>query len=221
MTISDRTRRRPAEVRALLLAAAERLFATKGYAETTTDDIAAAAGVTRSVMYRHFPTKSELFQEAVFKPFIEFLRDYKSAWSAQLDDPWDVERIMRMMVTLFYDNLRSHRHAVLGLASAQASLGPDVTREVDRLFDEFFADMLFIGSTEADRLGWLETHEIELTIRLVLGMIAAAAVLDPIFLPRGRRRPSREQVIDQLTALGLYGLRMRRPSLNDMDLQTP
>jgi AcrR family transcriptional regulator len=72
-----RTRRRPEQVRALLLEAAEELFTRQGYAETTTDDIAAQAGVTRSVMYRHFRTKLELFQEAVLKPFIEFLRDYR------------------------------------------------------------------------------------------------------------------------------------------------
>jgi AcrR family transcriptional regulator len=210
MAVPARTRRRPAEVRALLLEAAERLFARKGYADTTTDDIAADAGVTRSVMYRHFPSKADLFREAVLNPFMEFLRDYRSVWQSQLDHRWHEDKVMTTMVSLLYDSIRSHRDAVVGLVSAQAAMQPDVTREVDRLFDEFFADMLVIGQDTSRPLGWIPTDEdLELSIRLVLGMVAAAAVLDPIFLPKGRRRPSRDQIIDRLAALALYGLRLR------------
>jgi AcrR family transcriptional regulator len=212
MAAPARTRRRPAEVRALLLEAAERLFARKGYADTTTDDIAAEAGVTRSVMYRHFPTKSDLFREAVLNPFIAFLREYRSVWESQLDHRWHEDKVMRTMVALLYDSMRSHRDAVVGLVSAQAVMQPDVAREVDRLFDEFFADMLVIGEDTSGPLGWIPIDEdLELSIRLVLGMVGAAAVLDPIFLPKGRRRPSRDQIIDRLSALALYGLRLRAP----------
>jgi len=212
MAAPARTRRRPAQVRVLLLEAAERLFARKGYAETTTDDIAAEAGVTRSVMYRHFATKSDLFREAVLTPFIEFLRDYRSVWQSQLDHRWPEDKVMRTMVSLLYDSMRSHRDAVVGLVSAQSAMQPGVAREVDRLFDEFFADMLVIGQDTAGSLGWIPIDEdLELSIRLVLGMVVAAAVLDPIFLPKGRHRPSRDQIIDRLSALGVYGLRLRAP----------
>jgi len=212
MNASERTRRKPAEVRALLLDAAERLFARKGYAETTTDDIAAEAGVTRSVMYRHFPTKSELFREAVLNPFVDFLRDYRKVWASQVHNRWHEDRIMRTMVALLYDRMRSHRDAIVGLVSAQDAMESDTGREVDRLFDEFFADMLTIGEDTSAATGWIPIDEdLELSIRLVIGMVAAAAVLDPMLLPKGRRRPSRDRIIDRLSALALYGLRLRSP----------
>ena len=212
MTGPARTRRRPAEVRALLLAAAEKLFALKGYADATTDEIAAEAGVTRSVMYRHFPTKADLFREAVLNPFIEFLRDYRSVWQSQLDDRWPPDRIMQTMVTLLYDNIRGHRDAVVGLVSARNTLPPEMSREVDQLFEQFFADMLVIGSDLSEPLGWVPIDDdLELSIRLVFGMVASAAVLDPIFLPKGRRRPSGERLIARLSALGIYGLRLEAP----------
>ncbi len=44
-----------------LLAAAERLFAAKGYAATTVRDILRAAGVTAPVLYYHFGSKEGLF----------------------------------------------------------------------------------------------------------------------------------------------------------------
>jgi hypothetical protein len=37
------------------------------------------------------------------------------------------------------------------------------------------------------------------------------SVLDQLFLPAGRNRPSRDQIIDHLTALVLYGLRLAPP----------
>jgi AcrR family transcriptional regulator len=49
-----------AERRALIEAAAARLFASRGYAATTVDDIVAAAGVSKPMLYRHFDSKREL-----------------------------------------------------------------------------------------------------------------------------------------------------------------
>ncbi|MDP9069531.1 MAG: TetR/AcrR family transcriptional regulator [Actinomycetota bacterium] len=48
-----------------LLAAARRLFAEKGFAGTSIEEIVRTAGVTRGAMYHHFASKEEVF-EAVF-----------------------------------------------------------------------------------------------------------------------------------------------------------
>lgn len=48
------------QVRRDIDAAALQLFAERGYARVTTDEIAAAAGVSPSTYYRHVPTKEDL-----------------------------------------------------------------------------------------------------------------------------------------------------------------
>jgi AcrR family transcriptional regulator len=48
-----------------LVAAARELFAKKGFAGTSIEDIVRAAGVTRGALYHHFQSKEELF-DAVF-----------------------------------------------------------------------------------------------------------------------------------------------------------
>jgi AcrR family transcriptional regulator len=50
----------PEERRERIEAAATRLFATRGYAATTVDDIAAAAGLTKPMLYRDFESKQDL-----------------------------------------------------------------------------------------------------------------------------------------------------------------
>jgi AcrR family transcriptional regulator len=50
-----------AERRALIVEAAGRLFGERGYDGTRLDDIAAAAGVTKPILYRHFDSKRDLY----------------------------------------------------------------------------------------------------------------------------------------------------------------
>jgi AcrR family transcriptional regulator len=56
--------RLPAEQRRRqLLDIAGPVFAVRGFAATTMDEVAAAAGVTKPVLYQHFPSKRALFAE--------------------------------------------------------------------------------------------------------------------------------------------------------------
>jgi len=58
---SPRRRIPAAERRDLITVAAAGLFAQRGYAGTRLDDIAAAAGVTKPIVYRHFGSKKDLY----------------------------------------------------------------------------------------------------------------------------------------------------------------
>jgi AcrR family transcriptional regulator len=60
------TRRMPrAERREQILAAATRAFARGGFANTGLDVVAAEAGVTPAILYRHFASKADLYREVL------------------------------------------------------------------------------------------------------------------------------------------------------------
>jgi AcrR family transcriptional regulator len=68
---------RPAR-REAILAAAAGAFARAGYAATSMEDIAAASGVTKLIVYRHFDSKEALYRavlEQVFKRQAELFVD--------------------------------------------------------------------------------------------------------------------------------------------------
>jgi AcrR family transcriptional regulator len=206
---SARTRRRPAEVRELLLEAAERIFSEKGFLATTAEEIAAEAGVARSVLYRHFEDKSDLFGHAVVLPFVDSLRDFTAAWRTQLDEPWDDEWLMRTMVGLFYDSFETHRETILSIALATDGLDDDANAQLDAELQRFFAAMLTISENEARRRGWIPVEGLELSIRVTLGSIAAAVVFSRLLMSSGDRSPTRDEIIDHISRLTLYGLRLR------------
>jgi AcrR family transcriptional regulator len=74
------TRRRlpQAERRAIIVEAAGRLFGERGYEGTPVDEIAAAAGVTKPILYRHFDSKKALYL-ALLKRHREDLASFAGA----------------------------------------------------------------------------------------------------------------------------------------------
>jgi len=58
-------RDRTEKTRAALMQAARALFVDKGYADTSTPEIVAAAGITRGALYHHFEDKRALFRSVV------------------------------------------------------------------------------------------------------------------------------------------------------------
>jgi AcrR family transcriptional regulator len=107
------------ERRALLMREAGRLFAQHGYAGTRLEDVAAAANVTKPIVYRHFDSK-----KALYMALLEKHRD---------DLPTFVERAdgVRPILERWLDYVRENQHAWLMLF--RDSSGDDEIRELRRL----------------------------------------------------------------------------------------
>ena len=65
--LAERSRLSAPERRTTIMRAAGPLFARHGYAATRLDDVAAAAGVTKPVVYRHFESKKALYMALLVK----------------------------------------------------------------------------------------------------------------------------------------------------------
>ena len=206
----SRTRRRPAELRALILRAAEAVFSEQGYEAATTVEIADRAGVTRGVLWRHFPTKAELFREAMSVPFLEFVDSWVPRWQNQLAQPWPSERLVRTFVAELYRNVRAHRDAVRLLLLGPAP-GSGELAGASSAIGSLLAQVRPIFRQEHENRGY-PTAYYELTGRAFLTLILATAVVDPELFPM-ERAVSEEELIDHLALFALTGARLGPPPL--------
>jgi AcrR family transcriptional regulator len=112
---------RTAATRAVLIAAARKLFADKGFAEVSTQAIAAAAGVTRGALYHQFDDKAALF-EAVYE---DVERDLVADIAEQIMtlQPLDPVEAMRVGTRLFLDRCEAPEVQQIVLIDAPAVLG--------------------------------------------------------------------------------------------------
>src|SRR5829696_9933238 len=88
----DRMKTRRAEqaegTRAALIEAARPLFAERGYADVATEEIVAAARVTRGALYYHFEDKRDLFR-AVYAEVDRELIEGVAQVALAVEDPWE------------------------------------------------------------------------------------------------------------------------------------
>lgn len=79
--------RQAAATRSQLLAVGRQLFAERGFAGTSTEEIVQQAQVTRGALYYHFRSKEDLFR-AVFEAVEEDLNARVTAVATAAGEPW-------------------------------------------------------------------------------------------------------------------------------------
>ena len=94
----------PPERRRLIVDAAGRLFGEHGYDGTRLDDIAAAAGVTKPVLYRHFAGKT-----ALYTALLERHREDLASFAVPASGP--LEERLRAVLDVWLDYVEAHAYA--------------------------------------------------------------------------------------------------------------
>lgn len=200
------TRRTPEEVRELLLGAARSLFAARGFAGASTRDIALKAGVSEALLFRHFGTKAKLFERAILDPINEFIHAYVEEWRARPAADHSAESVTRAYIDGFYRLLCEHRELVMALVTAQAyeSLQEvSAASPLTRLLEELET----LARAEATARAF--HFDVPVTTRVAMGMIMGMALLDEWLFQPGRRKPSRQRIVDEMVAFMLHGLAHR------------
>lgn len=197
-----RVRRSPQEVRELLLGAARTTFATRGYARTSTREIADAAGVSEALLFRHFGTKAKLFELAILHPFHAFLDAYVDGRPVDITDPPPPAEVpSHDYVENLYDVLSENREIVIALLAARAyevdlATEPKLSNALDRLQALVEFEMAQRGLIDID---------VPVTIRLTFALVVSQAVFADWLFPEGQK-PPRERIIDEMVQFMVHGL---------------
>ena len=106
MALGPRRRLPPEQRRELLLEAAGRRFGEHGYDGTRLDEIAADAGVTKPVLYRHFADKT-----ALYLALLERHRADLGSFAAVIPPTGSLEARLRAVVDVWLDYVAAHAYA--------------------------------------------------------------------------------------------------------------
>ena len=160
---------RSGATRGAVVAAARTLFAAQGFAETSIEQILAAAGVTRGALYHHFPGKAAIFL-AVFETLEAELADRLVAAAAQETSAWD-----RLLAGAqgFLDACLDPELRRIVLLDAPAVLGVDEVRRVEALYT---LARLRAGLAACAAEGDLAAATTPMLAHLILGALAQAAM---------------------------------------------
>lgn len=120
-------RERTDTTRAALLQAARELFVQRGYADTSTPELCAAAGITRGALYHHFVDKRDLFRAVV----VNESAAVRECIDAVMPDGLDARRALLAGSEAYLDAMRENGRTRLLLIDAPAVLGADDTRSID------------------------------------------------------------------------------------------
>lgn len=199
----DRPSPRSEERRREILSAALTVFAEKGYAGTSIDDLARAVGLSKAGLYAYFASKEELFGAVLSStPQMDAARDLLSGATGR-GRPTDPEGVFREFARGFlrvYDE--PARLALLRLVLAEGGRSPD-------LAETFLAATVeqgsgLIGGVLA-QFGYGSPAEMQPVARAWIGMLFSWVILNRV-LSREPRQPKGE-IVELSVRLLFQGIR--------------
>lgn len=177
-----------------LLDVARELFAARGFHATSMDEVAEAAGVTKPVLYQHFPSKRALYRELLEDVGRRLLAELASATA-----PADTgrERVQAGFAA-YFGFVTDHRSAFRLLFGASVRNDPEFAQVAKGVLD-----LLADAVTEMIQVD-LPTEQRRVLAHAVVGM-AEAVGRRALFEPDTEHDP--EMLAHWTAELAWYGLR--------------
>lgn len=201
------------DVRQEVLKAALRLFARSGISAATLDDIAAEAGVTKGALCWHFHSKDDLLialikhygPHSFIGPAVEQIRQ-----DLQAGVPLDDETIFRRLAGAFYDAFNQQgdyaRLAILLLYTH-----PDIARMVTEKIVTGRKSITEYVHRRQEEGYFRQEIDPGFCVQLMAATFAMRAVARELYGQVLSGNLSRQELIDQLVSLLLYGIVRKEP----------
>ena len=181
--------------RAQLLSAAREVFVANGYHAAAMDEIAVRAGVSKPVLYQHFPGKLELYLALIDAATEELLGRIHLALASTADNK---QRVIAT-VSAYFDFVDDESGYYRLLFESDLTNAPEVKERLDKLTELCSRE---VATIIADDTG-LPSEESTL---LAVGMVGIAQVTARYWRASGGSIP-RGTAAELVAALGWRGIR--------------
>jgi AcrR family transcriptional regulator len=158
--------------RGRLIATARRLFAEKGFAATSTEEILSEAEVSRGALYHHFSSKTDLFR-ATFEA-VEDELTAKLLAVATAGGETDPVKILELGFNAFLDQCDNPEVQRIVMLDAPTVLGWDTWHELDERYA--FGTIKTVLAVAADS-GRLDAEAVDSLTHLLVGAVMQAGMV--------------------------------------------
>lgn len=170
-------------------------------------EIAAEAGVHRSVLYRHFTSAEELVQMAMLRPFDEFLERIQLMTARSEEaEPTPLWDLMVGFLGDLLDILFDHRDFLSMALSESSPLGDADRTELQHRLGGVLDDIGELAVRAGVTRG-LDLQNARINTRLAIAMASGVATYERWLLPDPHWPEQRETLIEQMASVLLYGVR--------------
>jgi AcrR family transcriptional regulator len=169
MHVKNRKAEQSEATRRALMDVARDLFAERGYAEVSTEQIVQRAGVTRGALYHHFRGKKDLFH-AVFERLEQEVAEKIAAAGLAASDPW---RQQQLAIRAFLDVCLEPAVQRIALVDAPSVLGLESWREIEATYG---LALVRAGLQSVMDAGLIEEQPVEPLAHLIFGALTEAGL---------------------------------------------
>ncbi|WP_028923618.1 TetR/AcrR family transcriptional regulator [Pseudonocardia acaciae] len=169
--------------RAQLLGAARDVFAAQGYHAAAMDDIADRAGVSKPVLYQHFPSKLELYRALLTTYAEELVGRLRHA----IEQTTNNEQRIRAAVSAYFDFVAGEGRSYRLVFASDLRSEPEAAAVVDQALTDCINVVTDAVTTDAG----LDRERARL---LAVGLVGLSQVTAQYWLDSGRAVPQAEAV---------------------------
>lgn len=197
-----RPRRSQEEILNLIRTSALQLFAERGFAGTTTQEIARQADVSETLLFRHFGDKSKLYDAVVSAPFMKIMETFQDDQQQTLRNGADAPNSRNQSREL-YDFFEENREVFSALVLGATAFDDQEPVRLAGLESTFrLAAKEVVAAHE--RAGLQPPFDADIAVRLSFGMVAASVLLKPLLFS-GSDATS-EEIRDTIAAMSTRSL---------------
>ena len=189
---------RAPERRAQLLEVARRVFGTSGFHAVSMETVAKEAGVTKPILYDHFPSKKELYLALIDADLAVLHEEVRKALVAPIGNR---ERI-RASFQAYFDFVDEHAEGFRLLMQETVGAEDEFRLHVAQVRDQILSEVADLIVRESS--GRLDREYAEIVALALIGMVENVAQRD-LQVPPSRRQEAVE-ILVQLAWRGITGL---------------
>ncbi len=183
-----------------ILAEALKLFARKGYENTTTKDLAQAAKIGEGTLFRCFPTKKAILVEVVTAGWMEILTDLLMELSEMANYQAISQVIRRRLLRL------QESQDLLRICFVEIQFHPELRAHIQ---SEIITKMIDVAEaffqTAIDR-GIYRPMNAKIIAQVFLGMFMVSGLAEPILLDTQTSPGTIQEIAEGMAAIFLHGV---------------